>query len=199
MKDSSIDRNFGRQAFGGNPRGYHAARSAYPAWVFEVLCQRCGLAPNAATFEIGPGTGTATRRLLELGANPLVAVEPDDRLAAFLRETVADEALTVVTLTFEEAVLCEASFDLGLSATAFHWLDEDLALTKVAKLLRPGGWWAMVWNIRRSTSPRSLPRSDEHSSQRSFERFGVFRGYAVRSRCRGSARSAGTDPRIRQH
>jgi hypothetical protein len=76
----------------------------------------------------------------------LVAVEPDDRLAAFLRETIADEALTVVISTFEEAVLREASFDLGLSATAFHWLNEDLALTKMAKL-RPGGWWAMVWNV----------------------------------------------------
>ena len=74
-------------------------------------------------------------------------VEPDDRLAAFLRETVADEALTVVTSTFEEASLREASFDLGLSATAFHWLDEELALAKVAKLLRPGGWWAMVWSV----------------------------------------------------
>ena len=37
--------------------------------------------------------------------------------------------------------------DLGVSATAFHWLTEDLALTKVAQLLRPGGWWAMVWNV----------------------------------------------------
>jgi hypothetical protein len=69
MKDSSIDRNFGRQAFGSDPRGYHAARPAYPAWVFEVLCQGCGLAPNAATFEVGPGTGIATRRLLELGGS----------------------------------------------------------------------------------------------------------------------------------
>jgi SAM-dependent methyltransferase len=147
MKESSIDREFGRQAFGVDPGGYHGARPAYPDWVFEVLCEPCGLAPNAVTFEIGPGTGTATRRLLELGANPLVAVEPDDRLAAFLREAIPDEALTVVISTFEEAVLREASFDLGLSATAFHWLNEDLALTKVAKLLRPGGWWAMVWNV----------------------------------------------------
>jgi SAM-dependent methyltransferase len=130
-----------------DPGGYRLARPAYPDWVFEVLCERCGLAPKSATFEIGPGTGTATRPLLELGANPLVAVEPDDRLAAFLRETIADDALTVVISTFEDAVLREASFDLGLSATAFHWLDEDLALTKVAELLRPGGWWAMVWNI----------------------------------------------------
>jgi SAM-dependent methyltransferase len=115
--------------------------------VFEVLCERCGLAPKVAVFEIGPGTGKATRRLLELGANPLVAVEPDDRLAIFLRETIADAALTVVISTFEEAVLPEASFDLGLSATAFHWRDEDLALDKVAKLLRPGGWWAMLSNV----------------------------------------------------
>jgi len=85
--------------------------------------------------------------LLKLGTNPLVAVEPDERLAAFLRETIPDKALSVVVAPFEEIVLQEASFDLGLSATAFHWLNEDFALTKVAKLLRPGGWWAMLWNI----------------------------------------------------
>ncbi|HEV2498980.1 MAG TPA: class I SAM-dependent methyltransferase [Terriglobia bacterium] len=147
MKKYSIDRTFGRRAFGFDPGGYHTARPSYPDWVFEVLCERCGLAPNAAAFEIGPGTGTATRRLLELGANPLVAIEPDDRLAAFLRETIPNEALTVVISTFEQARLREASFDLGISPTAFHWLNEDLALKKVAKLLRPGGWWAMVWNI----------------------------------------------------
>src|SRR3984957_10622484 len=100
-----IHRTFGRQAFGLNPGGYHAARPAYPDWVFDVLCDRCGLAANTATFEIGPGTGTATRRLLDLGASPLVAIEPDDRLAAFLRRTLPDEALTVVISTFEEAVL----------------------------------------------------------------------------------------------
>lgn len=147
MKEPFIDRKFGRKSFGVDPGGYHAVRPAYPEWVFEILCERCGLAHNAVTFEIGAGTGTATRRLLDLGANPLVAVEPDERLAVFLRETIRDEALTVIVSPFEEAVLQEASFDLGVSATAFHWLNEDLALTKVANLLRPGGWWAMVWNV----------------------------------------------------
>jgi SAM-dependent methyltransferase len=147
MKESFIHRAFGRQAFGRDPAGYDAARPAYPDWVFDFLCERCGLVPNAVTFEIGAGTGTATRRVLELGANPLLAIEPDDRLAAFLRKTIPDKALTVVVAPFEEAVLEEASFDLGLSATAFHWLNEDFALTRVAKLLRPGGWWAMLWNV----------------------------------------------------
>jgi SAM-dependent methyltransferase len=47
---------------------------------------------------------------------------------------------------FENAALENEAFDLGVSATAFHWLDEVSALAKIASLLRPGGWWAAVWN-----------------------------------------------------
>jgi SAM-dependent methyltransferase len=144
---SFIDRAFGREAFGLDPAGYDAARPAYPEWVFEFLRDHCGLGLGRAAFEIGPGTGTATRRLLDLGVNPLVAVEADARLAAFLRGKVPDKRLAVVVAPFEEAILEEDSFDLGVSATAFHWLEEDPALKKVAKLLRPGGWWAMIWNV----------------------------------------------------
>ncbi len=49
--------------------------------------------------------------------------------------------------TFEEAVLDGSAFDLGICATAFHWLEEESAFAKVARLLRPGGWWAMVWIV----------------------------------------------------
>jgi hypothetical protein len=100
-----ISKAFGREAFGLDPAGYHAARPAYPDWVYELLCERCGLRQNAATFEIGAGTGIATRRLIELGANPLVAIEPNDRLADFLCETIPSDALTVIRSSFEDAVL----------------------------------------------------------------------------------------------
>lgn len=142
-----IDRAKGRVAFGSDPAGYHAARPVYPDWVFETLHQRCGLKDGAAIFEIGPGTGIATRRLLDFGANPLIAIEPDQRLAAYLRSRNPDQALVVAVSTFEEAALPEAAFDLGVSATAFHWLEEETALAKIARLLRPGGWWAMVSNV----------------------------------------------------
>ncbi|HME21348.1 MAG TPA: class I SAM-dependent methyltransferase [Acetobacteraceae bacterium] len=147
MNESTIDRRFGRQAFGASPGGYHAARPAYPDWVFQTLCEQCGLARGRAVFEIGAGTGKATRRLLDLGADPLVALEPDPRLAAFLRKTARDAALRVIVSSFEDAALNTPSFDLGVCATAFHWLDENAALLKVADLLRPGGWWAAFWNV----------------------------------------------------
>ena len=144
---ADIDRAFGRRAFGGDPANYDASRPAYPDWVFETLRARCGLKPGAAVFEVGAGTGTATRRLLDLGADPLVAVEPDPRMAAFLRASTPARALSVIVEPFETADLPAAAFDLGVCATAFHWLDEQAALAKAAALLKPGGWWAMVWNV----------------------------------------------------
>jgi SAM-dependent methyltransferase len=147
MPAPSLARQLGRQAFGEYPVSYHSVRPEYPNWVYVTLRSRCGLDRNVATFEIGAGTGTATRRLLDLGANPLTAIEPDHRLADFLRKNNPDRALTVLVATFEDAALEEQAFDLGVSATAFHWLDEDDALVKIARLLRPGGWWAAVWNV----------------------------------------------------
>jgi len=145
--NSVIDLGYGRQAFGADPAGYHAVRPVYPEWVYEVLGRRCGCGEGTAAFEIGAGTGIATRRLLEMGVSPLVAVEPDQRLAGFLRERNPDAALDVVVSSFEDVVLKEGGYDLGVCATAFHWLKEDEALVKVARLLRPGGWWAMAWNV----------------------------------------------------
>lgn len=144
---AQLDRAFGRQAFGTDPAAYDAARADYPAWVFEALRDDCGLGAGSAVFEIGAGSGKATGPLLALGASPLIAVEPDARLAAFLHGARASPALEVRTETFEDVALEAGGFDLGLCATAFHWLDEEAALAKIARLLKPGGWWAALWNV----------------------------------------------------
>lgn len=142
---STIDRSEGQRAFGSDPEGYHGARPAYPEKVFEILRQRCGLQPLCRTVEIGGGTGLSTRRLMELGASPLVVVEPDERLAAFLTRTLSP--VDVRVSTFENASLSAEWFDLGTSASAFHWLDEASSLSKIGQLLRNGGWWAAWWNL----------------------------------------------------
>ena len=136
----------GRQIFGADAAGYDAARPDYPDEIYTRLADRCELRPGTRTFEIGAGTGKVTRQLLRRGTCPLVAIEPDARLAAFL-EAEAGTCLTVNFNPFEEVDLPAASFDLGVAATVFHWLDRDVALTKIARALQPGGWWAMWWNV----------------------------------------------------
>lgn len=76
---TDIDRTSGRKAFGDDPENYDSARPPYPDWVFDLLVSTCAFGAGSAVFEIGAGTGTATRQLLRLSADPLVAIEPDDR------------------------------------------------------------------------------------------------------------------------
>lgn len=144
-----IDCSVGRHAFGSDPAGYDRARPDYPQRIYDLLRERCGLCSGTHTFEIGSGTGKATRQLLQMGASPLIAIEPDMRLANFLSTTTREFAgsLEVRNATFEETYLSLGSFDLGVAATSFHWVEQEVAIRKIATALRPGGWWVMWWNV----------------------------------------------------
>jgi len=142
-----LDRSFGREAFGGDPAAYHAARPAYPQAVYAALRERAGLAAGIDIREIGAGPGTATLPLLAHDPARLVAVEPDARLAGFLRAAAADLRLQVVVAPFESAGLEPGVFDLAACATAFHWLDAATALARIHDLLRPQGALALWWNV----------------------------------------------------
>ena len=142
-----VPRRIRKGVFGRDPEAYDRARLGYPTRVYEILTTRCGLRPGAAVFEIGPGTGIATRELIRLGAGPITLIEPDRRLARYLEASLraAGGHVKVTVRPFERTTLSAADFDLGVAATSFHWLPEGLALRRVARALRPGGWWA-TWS-----------------------------------------------------
>ena len=140
----TLDRREGRRLFGFDPATYDAVRPGHPDEVYAVLRDRCGLRPGSAVLEVGPGTGQATRRLLELGAGPLVALEPDPRLAVFLRSRVG-AAVVVVESALEDAELEPAAFDIAVAASSFHCVEEDRGLARLRGALRPGGWVALWW------------------------------------------------------
>jgi SAM-dependent methyltransferase len=134
--------------FDGAAEGYDA-RPPYPEAIYTLLVERCGIGSGSRVLEIGPGTGQATMRLLELGAE-VTAVEAGAALAARLRSRAAVEpgrALEVVISPFETAELPAAAFDLAAAATSFHWVDPAIGLAKVARHLRPGGWLALWWTV----------------------------------------------------
>lgn len=142
-----LDRSFGREAFGLDPANYHAVRPGYPEMVWSALRARAGLRGGIDIVEIGAGTGIATDQLLAASPRRLVAVEPDSRLASFLRQRLDDPRLEIVAAPFEDTVLPPASVDLVVSATAFHWLDAAPSLRRVHQLLRPDGSIGLFWNV----------------------------------------------------
>ena len=144
-----VARSEGATLFGRAAVAYRTARPGYPDRVYQLLAEHCGLADGCRTIEVGAGSGQATRRLLELGARPLVAVEPDagfaDDLEALARSSGG--AVVPVFAPFESAELEEAAFDLAVSATAFHWLDRTIGPRKLGACLRDEGWLALFWNV----------------------------------------------------
>ena len=64
-------------------------------------------------------------------------------------DTAASAELDVVTSSFEEADVARAAFDLAVAATSFHWVDQEVGLSKLGQALRPGGWAALWWTLFR--------------------------------------------------
>ncbi|MGV2495305.1 class I SAM-dependent methyltransferase [Pelagerythrobacter aerophilus] len=150
-----LDRSAGASLFGEDIEGYRTARLDYPPALYDTIYSRCG-GDAGAVLEIGPGTGLATRDILDrLNPERLVAVEADARLAAYLEETIRDPRVSVVSAGFIEAALV-GSFDLACSAAAFHWLEPEAALAKLRCSMRPGATLALWWNTYRERGEDEL-------------------------------------------
>jgi SAM-dependent methyltransferase len=148
-RDTDEVRRLERVQFDKVPAIYDRVRPSYPPQLFADLFARFDTSP-VHVLEIGPGTGQATRSLLDRGAR-VTAVEPGANLAAFLRRNFAgDDRLTVINSTFEDAVI-DAGYDLVFAATSFHWVDPDVRFQKAQGLLRPGGWLAIVSTVQISS------------------------------------------------
>jgi SAM-dependent methyltransferase len=132
-----------RWSFDKVPEIYDRARPGYPASLFDDLFAYARSPAAPRVVEIGPGTGQATKSLLERGAR-VTAVELGPNLAAFLRQKFAgSERLDVINAAFEDADLPSA-FDIVFSATAFHWVDPAVRYAKAYALLRRDGVLAIV-------------------------------------------------------
>jgi len=176
----AINEHEGRARFGGDPTTYDAIRPPYPDQVYTFLHTTGAVRPSVATLELGAGTGLASRRLLELGADPLTLLEPDVRFAPLLRSMAAPHAahVQVVHTSFEDAVLPAHAYDLVAAATSFHWVHPAVRVVKAAQVLKPGGSLALWWNVfgdperddpyheatRRVLDPLARSPSDPHDA-----------------------------------
>ncbi|GAA96953.1 uncharacterized protein L969DRAFT_96844 [Mixia osmundae IAM 14324] len=141
---------------------YDRARPSYPieaiGEIFKLLAGR----KHASLIELGPGTGIFTRMLLhppnEVGLTAsghigsILAVEPAEGMRQdFERNTHAPQGieLSIKDGSFTEIPAEDSSADAVVIAQAFHWAHPhyDASIKEIARVLRPGGLWCMIWNL----------------------------------------------------
>jgi SAM-dependent methyltransferase len=145
MDVAAVDRVPG-QVFGEVAEDFDRVRLRYPDDLVDDVLSYSGRAgTRRRALEVGAGTGKATLAFAARSV-PIVALEPDEAMAAVLAHRIARVGeVRVVRCRFEDYVPDEA-FGLLYAADAWHWTEPDLRWLRAEQALVPGGTLALFWN-----------------------------------------------------
>jgi SAM-dependent methyltransferase len=143
-------RRFQRMLFDGVAELYQACRPGYPGHLVEFVVATAGLDASSTVLEVGCGTGQLTERLAGFSF-ALTAIDIGPSMIAAAR--IGSLAVSFQVCSFENLAAADASVDLVISSAAFHWVDPEVRFAKSARLLRPGGWLALLGVDERYDDP----------------------------------------------
>jgi SAM-dependent methyltransferase len=141
-----------KERFSDRVADYVRYRPDYPSVLIETLARAAHLGPASTIADVGSGTGIFARRLLEIAGARVIAIEPNAPMRQAAEAASAHEPRFESRDAAAEATgLADASVDAVTAAQAFHWFEPKAARAEFARILRPGGHLALVWNQRRET------------------------------------------------
>lgn len=134
--------------FSDRVEAYLAGRPRYPAALVTHLEALGALPPQGVVADIGVGTGLSAEPFLAAG-HRVIGIEPNAPMRAAGVEYLAKyPGYEACDGTAEATGLAAASIDLVSAGQAFHWFDPAGFRAESLRVLRPGGWAALIWNDR---------------------------------------------------
>ncbi|MET9023134.1 class I SAM-dependent methyltransferase [Actinopolymorpha sp. NPDC004070] len=132
------------ESFGASAAAYAEFRPSYPEAAVRWALEPVAGDDVVRVLDLAAGTGKLTEVVRGLGVE-VVAVEPDDAMLAELHRRLPD--VLALHGTAEAIPAPDGAFDAVVVGQAFHWFDRDRALVEIARVLRPGGVLATLWNL----------------------------------------------------
>jgi ubiquinone/menaquinone biosynthesis C-methylase UbiE len=126
------------RSFGPVAEAYDRARPSYPE---EAVTWLTGTG-RSVVLELGAGTGKLTE-ILHRDGHDVLATDPSLEMLTRLSDRVP---VKHVAASAERIPVRSRSVDVVVCGQSFHWFDHDQALPEIARVLRPGGVLALVWN-----------------------------------------------------
>lgn len=142
---------------------YEKLRPGYVTELYQTIFNYVSIDENSNVLEIGSGGGQATAPMLRTGCQ-LTAVEYGEHFSELLKEKFKEfPRFSVITGKFENTHFEDNVFDLVFSASAFHWVPEEIGYSKVHNILKSGGVFARFANhpYRNKGNPKLSAEIDE--------------------------------------
>lgn len=137
------------ERFSDRVADYVRYRPDYPVALVDWLRREHGVDASWDVADVGAGTGISASLFLDAG-HRVTAVEPNAPMRAAAEQWLgADPRFRAIDGRADATGLPDASVALIVVAQAFHWFDEAATRREFARILRPGGLAAIVWNTRR--------------------------------------------------
>lgn len=142
------------ERFSNRVENYVKYRPSYPAEVLNVFRDEMGLNSDSLVADIGSGTGISSKLFLDNG-NVVYGVEPNAKMREAAAEfLVAYPNFYSIDGTSTATNLFNASVNIITAAQAFHWFEPEPTRKEFKRILKPGGWVALMWNERQlDTTP----------------------------------------------
>lgn len=173
------------ERFSGRVQDYIRYRPGYPEAVVAVLREEVGLSHGWVVADVGSGTGLSALPFLKHG-NAVYGVEPNAQMRRAAETLLADHpGFRSVDGRAEATTLPDRSVELILVAQAFHWLEPVAARGEFQRILRPGGWVALIWNTRRTETTPFLRDYERLLQRHGTDYMRVRHDRDVRSRVSG--------------
>ena len=158
-------------------RDYIVGRPGYPDALVARLSALVGAHAGQHLADIGCGTGLLAQTFLQHGYT-VTGIEPNDAMREAGAQLLAVlPSFQMRSGTAEQTGLPDASVDGVVVGTAFHWFDPAPTRAEFSRILRPGGWVALVGNERDVVSEADAAlagllaqfRGDAHEHMRALE------------------------------
>ncbi|MGC1418724.1 MAG: class I SAM-dependent methyltransferase [Acidimicrobiales bacterium] len=127
------------QSFGSVAEQYDEFRPGPPPEAASLLGDLNGV----SVLEVAAGTGLWSRFLLGQGAS-LTVVEPNEQMRAVLERR--SPGVPALVGTAESLPVKDASFDVVVSSSAWHWFRQPDATLEMARVLKDDGRIFVFWN-----------------------------------------------------
>jgi SAM-dependent methyltransferase len=130
-------------SFGAQAEAYAEHRPDYPVAAIRWALEPLGTSEPLDVLDLAAGTGKLTSVLVAEG-HRVTAVEPNEQMLSELVRRVHD--VRALPGHAEHIPVPDQTLDAVFVGTAFHWFDQEKALPEIARVLRPGGVVAAMWN-----------------------------------------------------